>query len=237
MRDIEQLVKQVNRIPHLPLKFSYDAERILQEIKDCPFPLMPYEATMQENHGHTSGWNNLSLYSHDGEIFCDRMEGAGEGALEKIWGDFKRTGLDEYLPYTYEVVDSLGAGRALCRIEEIYPMSVMGWHNHVFELFHPETHMIIQVPVTVPEGFKYSVISNKQYRKTDFSKDLPTSYECAYTPGTPAVFNAYHYHNVFNYNKTESRITIRFFADLRDDSVFDMIQEAVDAYDGAYIDD
>ena len=107
------------------------------------------------------------MYSNNGEMFCDRLEGAGPGALERIWGHFSRTGLEEYLPYTYEVIDSLGAGKALARIEEIYPMSVMGWHNHVFELFHPETHMIIQVPVTIPEGFKYSVMSNKDYRTND----------------------------------------------------------------------
>ena len=236
MRDIKKLTEDVRNIPHLPLLFSYDAKRIEDEIRNCPFPLMPYEATMQSNHGHNkSKWNNLSLYSNNGEIFCDRLEGAGDGALEKIWGHFSRTGLEEYLPYTYEVIDALGAGKALARIEEIYPMSVMGWHNHVFELFHPETHMIIQVPINIPEGFKYSVMSNKEYRTTDFSKGAGKVYESTYEPGTPVIFNAYHYHNVFNYNKEQPRLTIRFFADLRDENVYDMVEAAVKEYDGEYI--
>jgi hypothetical protein len=237
MRDAIKLAKIVNSIPHLPLhQFKYDAKRIEQEIKECVFPLMPYTATMQSTHGHTkSKWNNLSLYSHNGEIFADRMEGAGPNELERIWGHFQRTGLDEYLPYTYEVIDSLGAGKALARIEEIHEQAVMGWHNHVFELYHPETMMIIQLPIVIPEGFKYSVISNKEYATTDFTEGMPKVYESSYIPGTPVIFNAYHFHNVFNYSKTQSRLTIRFFADLRDDAVYDFVQQAVDEYEGEYI--
>ena len=163
MRNIEKLVEQVNRIPHLPLNFTYDAARIEQEIRECPFPLMPYAATMQENHGNEkSKWNNLSLFSYNGEIFCDRLEGAGPGELERIWGYFHKTGLSEYLPYTYQIVEQLGGGKALARIEEILPGTVMGWHNHVFELSHPETMMIIQLPITMPNKFKYSVIANEE---------------------------------------------------------------------------
>jgi hypothetical protein len=237
MDKIKSLVERLNRIPHLPIPaFQYDAKRIEEEIRSCPFPLMPYHATMQENHGHNkSSWNNLSLYSYNGEIFCDRLEGAGPGELERIWGKFQRTGLSEYLPYTYQIIDSLGAGKALARIEEILPGTFMGWHNHVFELFHPETMMIIQVPITVPKGFKYSVISNKDYRGMDFGKDVPKVYESTYQPGTPVIFNAYHYHNVFNYDKEGTRLTIRFFADLRDDSVYNIVEQAVAQYSGEYI--
>lgn len=238
MDKIKALVNRVNTIPHLYVpSFKYDAKRIEEEIRSCVFPLMPYYATMQENHGHDkSSWNNLSLYSYNGEIFCDRLEGAGPGELERIWGHFQRTGLSEYLPYTYEVIDSLGAGKALARIEEILPGTFMGWHNHVFELFHPETMMIIQTPITVPKRFKYSVISNKDYRGMDFGKDIPKVYESTYQPGIPVIFNAYHYHNVFNFDETETRLTIRFFADLRDEKVYDMVEEAVEQYNGEYID-
>lgn len=236
MRNIEQLLKQVNRIPHLPLNFSYDAGKLEREVRECPFPLMPYEATMQENHGHEkSKWNNLSLFSYNGEIFCDRLEGAGPGELERIWGKFQKTGLSEYMPYTYEVVERLGGGKALARIEEILPGAVMGWHNHVFELFHPETMMIIQLPITIPEKFKYSVIANKDYRGMDFGINTPKVYESTYSPGTPVVFNAYHYHNVFNFDSEGTRLTIRFFADLRDDAVYDLVQDAVYDYGGEYI--
>jgi hypothetical protein len=236
MRNPLKLAELVRDIPHLPLLFQYDPKRIEEEVRNCPFPLFPYEATMQSNHGHDkSQWNNISLYSYNGEMMCDRMEGAGPGELERIWGKFQETGLREFMPYTYEVIDSLGAGKALCRVEELMPMSVMGWHNHVFELYHPETHMIVQVPITIPEGFKYSVISNKDYRTNDFSNGAPRVYESSYEPGTPVIFNAYHYHNVFNHNVTTPRLTIRFFADLRDDNVYDMVERAVKEYTGEYI--
>jgi len=139
------------------------------------------------------------------------------------------------MPYTYEIVEKLGGGKALARIEEILPGAVMGWHNHVFELFHPETMMIIQLPITIPEKFKYSVIANKDYRGMDFGIHMPKVYESTYNPGTPVVFNAYHYHNVFNFDTEGVRLTIRFFADLRDDAVYDMVQHAVNNYSGEYI--
>ena len=53
--------------------------------------------------------------------------------------------------------------------------------------------------------------------------------------GTPVVFNAYHYHNVFNYDLDTSRLTIRFFADLKEDNVYDLIEEAVNSYEGNYV--
>ena len=238
MRNIEALTKKVNSIPHLEIPFDYDAARIEKEIREMPQELIHYEATMQENHSHgKTKWSNLSLYSYDGSYICDRMEGAGPGELERILGKFKRTKLAEWLPYTYEVIDSLGAGSALARIEQIDPMATMGWHNHVFELYHPETLMIIQIPIVMPEKFKYSVMSNKEYMTTDFGKNQPKVFEKRYEPGTPVIFNAYHYHNVFNYDTDSCRLTIRFFADLRDDKVYDIVENAVNQYTGEYIEE
>jgi len=236
MRNIQQLLKEVNRIPHLSLNFKYDAKRIEQEIRAMPYPLIEYNATMQDNHEHVKNkWSNLALYSYDGSIFCDPLEGAGPGELARIYGQFQQTGLVDYLPYTYEVINTLGAGKALARIEEIQPNAVMGWHNHVFELYHPESLMIIQLPIVMPAGFKYSVIDYKQYRTVDLGNALPRTYEASYPPGTPVVFNAYHYHNVFNYDLDTSRLTIRFFADLREDGVYDLVEEAVNSYGGEYV--
>ena len=236
MKNIQQLLKQVNRIPHLPLMVRYHPDRIEKEIRECPYPLIHYNATMQDNHAHVKNkWSNLALYSYDGSIFCDPLEGAGPGELDRIYGQFQQTGLIDYLPYTYEVIDSLGAGKALARIEEIQPNAVMGWHNHVFELYHPESLMIIQLPIIMPAGFKYSVIDYKQYRTTDFGRSLPGVYEASYPPGTPVVFNAYHYHNVFNYDLNLSRLTIRFFADLKEDVVYNLVEEAVEHYKGEYV--
>jgi hypothetical protein len=69
----------------------------------------------------------------------------------------------------------------------------------------------------------------------DFGKDIPKVYESTYTPGTPVIFNAYHYHNVFNFDKEGTRLTIRFFADLRDDKVYDIVENSVGQYTGEYL--
>lgn len=236
--NIKALVTKLNSIPHLPLQYSYDAKKIEDEIRTMPLELHDYEATMQANHEHVvTKWKNLSLYSNDGDYKCNKLEGAGEGEIERIWGHFTKTKLGEYLPYTYQVIDDLGAGKALARIEEIRPKATMGWHNHVFELSHPETMMIIQVPIKIPALFKYSVISNKDYRMTDFGTSKVKIHESTYTPGTPVVFNAYHYHNVFNYDHEQERLTIRFFADIRDPKVYQIMERAVDEYKGEYIED
>jgi hypothetical protein len=97
--------------------------------------------------------------------------------------------------------------------------------------------MIIQVPIKIPVLFKYSVISNKDYRMTDFGTSKVKIHESTYTPGTPVVFNAYHYHNVFNYDHEQERLTIRFFADIRDPKVYQIMERAVDEYKGEYIED
>jgi hypothetical protein len=233
MRDPIELAKKINTIPHLDIPIKYDAKRIEEEIYNCPYPLMPYDATMQENHKHKKNkWNNLSLYSLDGSIFCNPTEGALAGELESTFGHFQQTGLIDYLPYTYEVLHSLGAGKGLVRIEEVGPASVMGWHNHKYELFHPDTMLIIQLPIVMPEGFYYSVMNYKHFRSMDFGKELPKIYERPYPPGTPVIFNALHYHNIYNTNKEQSRLTIRFFADVRDDKVYDIVENALNNYEG-----
>jgi hypothetical protein len=42
---------------------------------------------------------------------------------------------------------------------------------------------------------------------------------------------------VFNYDHEEERLTIRFFADIRDPKVYQIMERAVDEYKGEYIED
>jgi hypothetical protein len=237
VRNVSSLAKKLNSIPHLPIPVSYDAKKIEAEIRTMPIKLEGYQSTLQSNHSEVSSrWNNLSLYSYNGEYVCDRLEGAGPGELERILNQFKRTELYKHLPYTYSVIDSLGAGNALCRIEEILPQGQIGWHNHVYELYHPETMMIIQVPISIPENFTYAVMSNRDFLLSDFSQDTVKIHNLRYEPGTPYSFNAYHYHAVFNGSGKEKRLTIRFFADIRDNKFYDLMEKAVDEYKGEYLD-
>ena len=225
------LLEKVKTIPHLPLSFVFDAKRMEDEIRAMPFPLMSYNANIQKGYNHNpEGWNNLSLYSYDGSIFCDTNEGDGGDALLERFGKFQKTGLSEYLPYTYEVLELLGAGKSLCRIEEVMPNTIIGWHSHVLEFHQPENILIVQLPISIPDGFKNSVVDYRKYRGSDFSLEPLFSYDSRYIPGTPYIFNSYHYHNVFNYSDKPA-LMIRFFIDVEDLD----IKSAIKLYSGDLI--
>ena len=229
---MNELLEKLKGIPHLPLSFSFDAKRIEDEIRAMPFPLMSYNANIQKGYNHNpEGWNNLSLYSYDGSIFCDTNEGDGGDALLERFGKFQKTGLVEYLPYTYQVLESLSAGKSLCRIEEVMPNTIIGWHSHVLEFHQPENILIVQLPINIPEGFKNSVVDYRKYRGSDFSIEPIVSYDSKYVLGTPYIFNSYHYHNVFNYGETPA-LMIRFFVDIND---INLIEPAINCYCGDLI--
>lgn len=230
---MNELLEKVKTIPHLPLPFLFDAKRIENEIREMPFPLISYNANIQKGYNHSpEGWNNLSLYSYDGTIFCDTNEGDGGDALLERFGDFKPTGLVEYLPYTYEVLEQLGAGKSLCRIEEVMPNTIIGWHSHVLEFHQPENILIAQLPISISEGFKYSVVDYRKYRGSDFVLEPIVSHDSKYIPGTPYIFNSYHYHNVFNYSDKPA-LMIRFFVDIEDSKIQQLIKKSVDLYSGS----
>jgi hypothetical protein len=227
---MKTLLEKVKSIPHLPLLFEYDYKRIEEEIRAMPYPLMQYSPTSQEKHNYYSGWNSLALYSVTGDIFCDPLESSSRGELKNNYGKYIKTGLSEYLPYTYEVLHSLGGGKCLARIEEVEPNVTIGWHSHSLEFDQPESLLIVQLPISIPTDFKYSVIDYAQYRTSDFTKTSIRSYDSKYVLGTPYIFNSYHYHNVFNYGETPA-LMIRFFVDIEDLD----IKTAIESYSGDLI--
>jgi len=227
---MKTLLEKVKSIPHLPLLFEYDYKRIEEEIRAMPYPLMQYSPTSQEKHNYYSGWNSLALYSVTGDIFCDPLESSKKGDLKDNYGKYIKTGLSEYLPYTYEVLHSFGGGKCLARIEEVEPNVTIGWHSHSLEFDQPESLLIVQLPINIPSDFKYSVIDYAQYRTSDFTKNSLRSYDSKYVLGTPYIFNSYHYHNVFNYGETPA-LMIRFFVDIEDLD----IKDAIELYSGDLI--
>jgi len=153
-----------------------------------------------------------------------------KGELKNNYGKYIKTGLSEYLPYTYEVLHLLGGGKCLARIEEVESNVTIGWHSHSLEFDQPESLLIVQLPISIPTDFKYSVIDYAQYRTSDFTKNSLRSYDSKYVLGTPYIFNSYHYHNVFNYGETPA-LMIRFFVDIEDLD----IKTAIESYSGDLI--
>ena len=230
---MKSLLEKIKSISHLPIDFQFDASKIEREIRELPFPLMQYNANKQSEHAYSdSGWNNLALFSESGSIFCDCNEASGGEKFLSSFGKFQKTGLSEYMPYTYEILESLSAGKSMARIEEVHPNTIIGWHSHVLEFSQPEDILIVQLPIVIPEEFKYSVIDYVEYRSFDFSKDKIKQYDFKYTVGIPYIFNSYHYHNVFNFGSNPA-LMIRFFVKLED--IEELVERSLEQYSGDLI--
>lgn len=217
------LKNKLKNIPHLPLNITYDVNRLLQEFKDLPYPLMDYIPFKQSWYKNNQvNWKSLSLSSIGGKILSNPEE--------PFNGYFEET-LKDYCPYTYEVIESVGGGRLLARYEEI--VNSAGWHSHQMQAKQPDNIAILQIPLLMPEDSKFSVVSYMDYRGSDFRKPFKV-YEQRYEPGQMYILNSYHYHNAFNYS-SDPMITIRVYIDLNDQNTKDMVEKAVNSYTGEVV--
>lgn len=217
-------MNNLNRIAHLPLNIEFDADRIFQEIQHLNFT--PYNSWEEIKAGTSiiSNWESISLYSIYGKDISDPQES---------WiGEFIPTQALKLCPYLREVLDSLGAGNLLARIEKFKPNSSAGWHSHVMESKQPEWISVLQLPIVMPEESKFSVVHFMDYRCSDFSKPI-TVYESTYKPGKVYCFNSYHYHNAFNYGDSPM-FTVRVYVDNRG-PIGDILQKSIQNYTGEYI--
>ena len=220
---------KLDRIPHLPLGIEFDADRILQELKALPYDAFLYQSALSfdkvmEIHDQTR-WDSLALYSVDGRVESNPAE---------PWeGDFRATDAIKLCPYLDYVLQSVGGGALLARVETFSKEGSAGWHSHILEARQPDWISIWQLPLSMPRESKYSVISFMDYRGSDFLKPIPV-YEEWYEPGKMYCLNGYHYHNAFNYSD-EPMIMIRFYVDKRDQKVQEILDRAIDNYGGAMI--
>jgi hypothetical protein len=214
-------------IPHLPVPIFFDAEKVESEISKIPYEFLDYVSGLSNGIDmdlYTDNWKSLALYSIDGSINSDPKE---------AWtGEFKRTELNTFCPYLYDLVDQFG-GSLLARIEKVMPNGSVGWHSHVMEGKQPEWISVFQLPIIMPETSKYSVVSYMDYRGSDYKKKFKV-YEQRYIPGQVYVLNSYHYHNAFNYGENPM-LMIRIYADTRDPAVQEILQKSMDVYNGEFI--
>jgi len=220
---------KLERIPHLPLNIEFDANKILEELRALPYDAESYRSSLSNDKimdiHDVIRWDSIALYSIDGEVKSNPAE---------PWtGDFKQTEAARLCPYTDSVLKSVGGGTLLARVETFWNTGTAGWHSHILEAGQPEWISIWQLPISMPQDCKYSVISYMDYRGSDFLKPLPV-YEKWYEPGKMYCLNGYHYHNAFNYSQ-EPMIMIRFYVDTREQKVKDILEKAVDLYSGELI--
>lgn len=219
----------LNNIPHLPLNIEFDHERILQEVNSLPHVLKKYRSALSNGKvmkiHDEERWDSLALYSIDGKVESNPAE---------PWtGDFIKTEVLELCPYLDSVLQSVGGGTLLARIEFFNKGGSAGWHSHIMEAGQPEWISVWNLPLVMPKDSKFSVLSFMEYRGSDYTKPVKV-YEGWYEPGKMYCLNSYHYHNAFNYND-EPMIMIRFYVDIRDPKVHEILKIAMDSYNGERI--
>jgi hypothetical protein len=219
----------LNNIAHLPLNIEFDHERILNEVRNLPHELKKYRSALSNGKimsiHDEERWDSIALYSIDGKVESNPAE---------PWtGDFKPTEAIKLCPYLDSVLQSVGGGKLLARIEFFNKDGSAGWHSHIMEAGQPEWISVWNLPLIMPKESKFSVISFMDYRGSDYNKPIKV-YEQWYEPGKMYCLNSYHYHNAFNYNDTPM-IMVRFYVDSRDTKVKEILEKAMQTYSGEYI--
>ena len=221
---MEITLYKLNEIAHLPLGIQFDHNLILQEIENLPYKLKKYRSALSNDRimdiHDEERWDSIALYSIDGNVKSNPAE---------PWtGNFIKTNAIKLCPYLDSVLQSVGGGKLLARIEIFSKGGSAGWHSHVKEAGQPEWISVWNLPIIMPKESKYSVISYMDYRGSDYSKPIKV-YEQWYEPGKIYCLNSYHYHNAFNYSE-DPMIMIRFYVDIRDTAVQTILQQSIDAY-------
>lgn len=218
----------LNNIPHLPLNIEFDHEKILEEIKSLP-QAKKYRSALSNGKimkiHEKETWDSIALYSIDG-----KME---SNPAEPWTGEFIKTEALELCPYLDSVLQSVGCGKLLARIEFFAKDGSAGWHSHIMEAGQPEWISVWNLPLVMPRESKFSVLSFMEYRGSDYTKPVKV-YEERYECGKMYCLNSYHYHNAFNYSD-DPMVMVRFYADSRDPKVKEILQKAMDMYTGEYI--
>jgi len=224
------MLDKVLQIPHLDLGFQFDVERMLADVEqiDEYYAYQTIYHSAQEKYAKV--WSGAGLTSMDGTVDHGMTEGSSIGFVVGE-STFKRTPLADKCPYLMEVLETLNCTEDRSRVMRIAPKGSLTWHSHVIHNNQDKQRLVVQIPIVVPKGFKYSVVHIKDYSKIARGHDAKT-YDMTYTPGRAYLFNCFHPHNVFNPSE-EYRITLMTYMDYYRNR--DIIESALDKYEGPYL--
>lgn len=226
---MEITLDKLNEIAHLPLGIEFNHNLILQEIENLPYKLEKYRSSLSFDEtmqlDEIDGWSSIALYSIDGNVKSNPAES---------WtGDFVKTDAIKLCPYLNSVLESVGGGQLLARIETFPKGSSAGWHSHVKEAKQPEWISVWNLPLVMPKESKFSLITYMDYRGSDYNKPIKV-FEQWYEPGKMYCLNSYHYHNAFNYSE-EPMIMVRFYVDSRKPQIKAILESSINRYGGEYM--
>lgn len=222
------VLNEIKDIPHLPLNFNFDVERLKNEAENASF-FVPYESSTPNpkiKEKYIKAWSGRVLYGSEEN---DLSEFVGKPSSPKI------TDLGKQCPYIFECISKITNIKHRVRLMSISGHESLVYHSHVQTHNQPPYMLTLHIPIIVPERFEYRVTHKSNI---DFRDDLRLTvkdpnlvFAKTYEPGVPTIFNSYHYHNVVN-QLEQARISVMFYSDLRDDLFLQNVSDAMINYDG-----
>lgn len=215
-----ELLNELFTIPHLKLNKMFDVSAMLEDlnqISDSDF--IPYESSYGSKISqdyYRKNWAGLGLI--------------GNKLTEGRPNDLDKTEFYHKMPYFRHILDELNVKRE-ARIMKIVADGTLIYHGHILEHGQRRDQLTIQIPIIMPDDFFYAVSTgNNLDLETRKIIDSDKVVVQRYKPGEMWVFNSYHYHNVFNRDPNQDRITLMMYMNI--DSLTDLLEEAVSKYDG-----
>jgi hypothetical protein len=219
----------------VPLDISIPLASLQNEYKgleDHGYKLKKYQTNYRlVRNYYAKSWSGICLISSDGGLYTD----LSEGDIQSSVNEFSDTELVEHCPTFYGLIKQLncGAHKTRARIMKISPNRSLLWHSHVLEHGQPENILTVQVPLYVPPSFLYCVVDKQEfrwYRRFSSHSKFRTISKVNLKPGRAYIFNSYHYHNVYNQDRVQSRLTLMVYLDLHNQGVFDLVSRSVHKY-------
>jgi hypothetical protein len=118
------------------------------------------------------------------------------------------------------ILQSVGGGKLLARIEVFSKGGSAGWHSHVKEAGQPEWISVWNLPIIMPKESKYSVVPR-------FVKELAHYFKLSFKQRTALIYDVGLY--IFNATITDA------FADSRLPAPYENISRSVLLMDGDFI--
>lgn len=172
---------------------------------------------------YAAHWSGVCLTSTDGGVFTDLSEILDH---ERATKKQQLTAVGELCPYMMDIAQELGAIGSRVRVMRIGPTGSLFWHSHVRNHGQPPEWLTVHVPIIVPPSFRWSVIDYNVFEHGAMGAEHAMRYE----PGQAMVFNSYHYHNVFNDDPSQHRVSLMLYVNLK--HVRPMLEAAVENYTG-----
>lgn len=241
--------KKLKSIPHLKLSGQFSSELLVNEVRPIIPDLIGYELpgkdrSQEERDEYRKNWLGRGLVDFEPDSAKGMFDARSyQGQPPPITVErtklgepiYYRTELADKLPTCMKIIEQLFDSPGRCRITSITAGGGLHWHSHCqFKTTNYVGHdkydlAIIHVPIITNPKVEFGV--------TKFHHDehgINPVWQ-HYGVGECWLLNSWHEHNVRN-EGDDDRIHLMMYGSLSDPKLSFLIRDALENYDGVYID-